>query len=61
MSDAPAQFDHRRGQWKKLGALTLAMVVLVAASLTWSAWRRRHPEPGLPVLIPGAIIQPPAR
>jgi len=61
MTGTSTQATHRRSQWRKLASLTLAMLVLVGASLAWSAWRHQHPGPPLPVLIPGNIIQPPGR
>jgi hypothetical protein len=54
--------DHSlRAEWKKLAKLAVVALTLVVVSLTWSAWRHEHAGPPLPVLIPGAVIQPPAR
>ncbi len=46
--------------WRQLAILVVVLLVIVTASVTWSA-RRRASAKSRPVLIPGAVIQPPTR
>jgi hypothetical protein len=39
-------------QWRKLAILVVVSLLLVAAIVTWSTWRRRNAPP-LPALVPG--------
>jgi hypothetical protein len=46
--------------WRQLAILVVVLLIIVTASATWSA-RRRATAGRRPVLIPGAVIQPPTR
>jgi hypothetical protein len=48
-------------QWRKLALLVVLVLILLGASLIWSAWQRGHGHGRLPVFIPGTANSPMSR
>jgi hypothetical protein len=48
-------------QWRKLAFLVVLMLVLLGASVIWSAWHRGKAHAELPKFVPGTPSSAPLR